>query len=75
MADYPIYLLLPNLDKIFDLGFITFQENGKIVISDYLEETDKLGVKPDMCITLEDQHQPYIEHHRNTVFEKGIWFM
>ena len=31
-------LLMPNLDKVFDLGFITFKENGKIVISDYLEE-------------------------------------
>ena len=72
MADYPICLLLPNLNKMFDLSFITFEDNGKIVISDYLEETDKLGVKPDMCIALEDQHQEYIQYHRDVVFEKNI---
>ena len=65
-------LLLPNLDKIFDLGFITFEENGKIVISDYLEETDKLGVTHDMTVNLNDRHQEYIEYHRDVVFESNI---
>ena len=65
-------LLLPNLDKIFDLGFITFKENGKIVISDYLEETTKLGVTHNMSVNLNDRHHEYIEYHRDVVFEKGI---
>ena len=72
MADYPICLLLPNLDKIFDLGFISFEENGKIKISSYLEEIDILGVRPDMQIKLQDQHQEYIQYHRDVVFERNI---
>ena len=72
LDSYNGLLLLPNLDKIFDLGFITFENNGKIVISDYLEETDKLGVTQDMAIKLKERHQEYIEYHRDMVFEKGI---
>lgn len=72
LDSYNGLLLLPNLDKIFDLGFITFEINGKIIISNYLEETNKLGVKLDMCLTLEEPHQSYIEYHRDVVFEKGM---
>jgi len=65
-------LLLPNLDKVFDLGFITFAEEGKIIISDYLEEVDKLGVNCEMRVRLEDNHQGYMRFHREGVFEKNI---
>ncbi|MDH5571473.1 MAG: HNH endonuclease [Gammaproteobacteria bacterium] len=65
-------LLLPNLDKVFDLGFISFEDSGKIKISSYLEELDILGVRPDMQIKLQDQHQEYIQYHRDVVFESNI---
>ena len=72
LDSYNGLLLLPNLDKIFDLGFITFKNNGKIIVSDYLEETDKLGVKADMQINLDNRHQEYIQYHRKEVFEKNL---
>ena len=65
-------LLLPNLDKIFDLGFITFENNGNIIISNYLEETTKLGVTQNMSVNLNNRHQEYIEYHRDVVFESNI---
>jgi len=65
-------LLLPNLDKIFDLGYITFTASGGIMISKELENTVLLGVNEDMAIKLYDGHQGYIEYHRDVVFEKWI---
>lgn len=72
LDSYNGLLLMPNLDKVFDLGFITFKENGKIVISDYLEEATRLGVNPEMQVNFEDKHQEYIAFHRDAVFEKNI---
>lgn len=62
-------LLLPNLDKTFDLGFITFSQQGKIVISQQLEEAEKLGIKSSMWVNLKEQHQSYMAYHRENVFE------
>ncbi len=72
LDSYNGLLLLPNLDKVFDLGFISFEESGKIKISSYLEEIDMLGVRHDMQIKLEERHQEYIQYHRDVVFEKNI---
>lgn len=65
-------LLLPNLDKVFDLGYITFTASGRIMISKMLENTALLGVKHGMAIKLDIGHQGYIEYHRDVVFEKWI---
>jgi predicted restriction endonuclease len=65
-------LLLPNLDKVFDLGYISFTVDGEILISDQLEETDLLGVKKNMRLNLLDRHQDYMGYHRENVFETRI---
>ncbi|MGB5475127.1 MAG: HNH endonuclease [Gammaproteobacteria bacterium] len=65
-------LLLPNLDKAFDLGFITFASGGHIIVSNRLEDESKLGVSRDMHLSLEDCHQEYMEFHRDVVFERLV---
>lgn len=65
-------LLLPNLDKVFDLGFITFNEDGKIKVSRHLEEASRLGISADMHINLAEPHLKYINHHRNIEFERFV---
>lgn len=64
-------LLLPNLDKAFDLGFITFSEQGKIVVSSQLEDTGKLGIDSGMRVKLKEPHQSYMAYHRERVFERS----
>jgi predicted restriction endonuclease len=61
-------LLLPNIDKAFDLGFITFSDKGKIIISPQLEESERLGITTGMNIKLESPHQIYMKYHREKVF-------
>lgn len=62
-------LLLPNLDKAFDLGYITFQEHGEIVVSATLESPDTLGINDTMILNISAEHQSYMEFHRNNVYE------
>ncbi len=61
-------LLLPNLDKAFDRGFISFTEYGNILISRELEDREVIGIKDDMRVNLDSRHQDYIAHHRERVF-------
>jgi len=61
-------LLIPTLDKLFDKGYISFDESGKIIISSFLENASLLGVSKDMKINISGRHQKYLQFHRR-VFE------
>ena len=65
-------LLMPNLDKVFDLGFITFTEKGKIIVSEHLDDAESIGVTRDMSISLENKHQAYMKFHRDVMFERYV---
>lgn len=61
-------LLLPNLDKVFDRGFVSFDEKGRLLISKELEQPEKLGLDLDMRVQLRDEHQEYMADHRQETF-------
>jgi len=69
-------LLAPNLDVAFDAGYISFDDSGKIIISDFFDNqhayslriTPKLKVKSKL---LNDEHKKYLEHHRANVLLHG----
>ncbi len=63
-------LLLPNIDKAFDLGFVSFEEQGEILVSPELECAEVLGVSASMIIQLNAGHQRYMEFHRDEVFKR-----
>lgn len=63
-------LLLPNLDRAFDLGYITFSDDGRIIISEALSNPELAGISKDMRIPLVDRHRTYLDYHRQQVFEK-----
>lgn len=63
-------LLVPNLDKAFDRGLISFDSQGKILISKILKQKELLGIKTDMSIRLSKEHLSYLEYHRNHVFDE-----
>ena len=65
-------LLLPNLDKVFDLGYISFTEKGVIKTSEFIESPDTLGIEENVKINVVSQHQDYLAYHREFVFEKKI---
>lgn len=63
-------LLLPTYDKLFDLGFISFDDNGIIIISNSLTNFDKLGIDNNMSIDLKDENKIYLQYHRQEIFKK-----
>ena len=60
-------LLCPNHDKLFDEKWISFDDNGHIIISDRLSANDQIfmNVNPNMSITVTEQMKPFLKHHRN----------
>ena len=58
-------LLLPNLDKVFDLGYITFEKSGAIRVSKAVEEPSLLGIRQDLKVDLKEDHQEYMAYHRD----------
>lgn len=65
---YNGFLLLPNYDKLFDKGLISFDENGCIIISDQLKNYEILGINSNIKIDLKTENIVYLEYHRNVVF-------
>lgn len=65
-------LLLPNIDKAFDKGCISFDSSGSILISRDFSEFELFGVTEKMKILMNDKHQPYLDYHRKNVYENYI---
>lgn len=66
-------LLAPNLDAAFDRGLVTFDDDGRIIVSKSLNSNDvkALGIRRDFRLRkISPQHLPYLGHHREDVFEK-----
>lgn len=64
-------LLSPNLDALFDGGWVTFTSTGSIAIASSLPRTalELLGVGPDSRIQgLKPKHSLYLEFHRQRMF-------
>ena len=64
------FLLCPNHDSLFDKGLISFDVNGNIIISDSLNQHDRIfmNVKNDMQISITEANKKYLKYHRQNVF-------
>lgn len=62
-------LLLANLDKAFDLGFMSFDDQGKVLISSQLEHPEVLGLQENMAFNIMREHKPYLGYHRSELFK------
>lgn len=63
-------LLCPAHDRCFDLGYISFDERGKIMISSKLSKENRvlLNIKPSQKVDLTEEMEPYMAYHRENVF-------
>ena len=67
-------LLSPTLDVCFDSGFITFDDSGKIIISNKLSVKDMkaLNISKEMKLSsIELDHKKYLAYHRENIFKKA----
>lgn len=67
--------LTPNLDRAFDRGYISFADDGSIMISKgiSLESRHALGIRPDMALRILDERiGRYLAYHREHVFRLAV---
>lgn len=64
-------LLLPNYDKLFDKGYISFDSKGRLVSSHLLGKETKeiLGIIDGLSLRkLDDKHIGYLKYHNENCF-------
>jgi hypothetical protein len=66
-------LLTPSIDHLFDRGFISFQDNGELLISDvaHKESVRRMGVETERVVrvgTFSTGQKGFLAHHRRGVF-------
>lgn len=64
-------LLLPQYDHLFDRGYITFRDDGRLEPSPAIAalSTDRLGIDLSGRLSrVEKAHLPFLEYHREEVF-------
>lgn len=68
-------LLLPQYDHLFDRGYITFDESGRLEPSPAIVTLppDRLGIEMDARLRhVFEEQVPYLEYHRKEVFLKRL---
>ena len=66
------FLLSANLDALFDKGYITFDDTGKLIPSSLLTtaQINQLGLNNLTLRKLDSRHLPYLEYHHREIFKK-----
>ena len=66
------FLLCPNHDALFDGGYISFNDDGSILISDDVSAVDRIymNINEDMHIELTAKNREYLKWHRDRIFRK-----
>lgn len=64
------FLLSPNIDTLFDKGYISFENDGMILMSTRISASNliKLGVNTTTRISISTEHIPFLMWHRKNVF-------
>lgn len=67
------FLLCPNHDKLFDKGYISFNDDGSILISNKIDNENKrlLNISQEIKITLNENNKKYLKYHRHNIFDKS----
>ena len=66
------FLLSPLYDKLFDKGYISFDDNGRLLISDWLSQANKKRISFNYDkseLLLNDERKKYLRYHRDHIFK------
>lgn len=65
------FLFCPNHDQLFDQGWITFDDSGKICLAKELcqRDCDSMHINENMQITLREGNKAYLAYHREKIFK------
>jgi predicted restriction endonuclease len=67
------FLLTPSIDHLFDRGFISFEDNGELIVSDvaHKESVRRMGIDTDHVVRVgrfSEGQKFFLTHHRRAVF-------
>jgi len=65
------FIMCPNHDKLFDRGFISFNDDGSILISKKISDEDAKKVGIDIKYKMKNLskgNKKYLEYHRDNIF-------
>lgn len=70
-------LLTPSIDRLFDRGFITFEDSGELVVSPVadLSSLRRMGVdpkNPPKPFAFNSDQKHFLDHHRQETFLKTV---
>ncbi len=71
---YNGYMLSPMIDKLFDRGFITFTQNKRIILSEFISPYTwkQIGLKNNThyeMLPMDDKRIKYLDFHHQSVFK------
>lgn len=71
LDQYNGFLLCPAHDLLYDKGYISFQDDGSILISPLLDEHSKslMNVHDKMNVNILEGHKEYLGYHRENIFK------
>src|SRR2546429_126132 len=64
-------LLAPHVDHLFDRGFLTFADDGAVLLSPRVDKSEfhRLGIRPGMNVgRFFARQRDYLAYHRDFVF-------
>lgn len=67
------YILSPMFDKLFDRGFITFTDDRRMVVSNWIspKNCERIGIRSGdfiQALPMDDKRREYLKFHRASVF-------
>lgn len=68
-------LLTPHIDRLFDKGYLTFEDDGRVRISRLLPDQVRLAWVSRIdgnTKQLSQEQRPYMEYHRDLIFQKSL---
>lgn len=74
LSHYNGLIFTPTYDKLFDQGFISFDENGQVLISPYISPLNikKLNLSSNKTFEIPSmtKRKTFLEYHRENIFKK-----
>ena len=67
------FSMTPTIHTLFDIGYLTFNEQGEMILSDFLRNMDriKLHFNCKIRVDLDPHSLPYLKWHNDNVFRKA----
>ncbi len=70
-------LLTPTIDHLFDKGFISFEDDGRLIVSPvaHEESLQRMGVRRSEKLNVgafSEQQRSFLDYHRENVFREAV---